>query len=264
MNTGTREQRGYGVSDADDGAKRGQGQKPVLGIDVRCVYGLGNALQKAPLTIDDALRPAGAPGRKHHACRLVQAEFGGAPALSSGLRQTAQTEDVRRWRASLDASEDILSSNDQGRPRILQHLAEPIAGVVRIQGDKGASRREASQYGERKHRTRRQNDSDEVSRFGFALDGFGQSGKGIPQFPKRERCFGIRDRDTVSMPARHTLEVIDDRPIQIFVTKPGEMPARWAVPVQRVLMVPKPLEASGSASPRILHETIVRMGLSCN
>jgi hypothetical protein len=33
------------------------------------------------------------------------------------------------------------------------------------------------------------------------------------------------------MPARHTLQVIDDRPIQIFVAKAGENPAGWAVPV---------------------------------
>ena len=31
VNAGAREQRGHGVSHADDGAKRGQGQKPVLG-----------------------------------------------------------------------------------------------------------------------------------------------------------------------------------------------------------------------------------------
>src|SRR5262245_60712801 len=104
MNTGTREQGGYGVSDTDNGTKRGQGQKPVLGIDVRCVYGLDNALQKTPLTIDDALRPAGAPGRKHHARRFVQAEFGRAPALSSRLRQTVQTEDLRRQPATIHAS----------------------------------------------------------------------------------------------------------------------------------------------------------------
>jgi hypothetical protein len=46
VNAGAREQRGYGVSHADDGAKRGQGQKPVLGVDMRGVYGLRNTLQK--------------------------------------------------------------------------------------------------------------------------------------------------------------------------------------------------------------------------
>ena len=45
------------------------------------------------------------------------------------------------------------------------------------------------------------------------------------------------------MPVRHVLEVIDDLPIQIFVAKAGENPAGWAVPVQRVLTVLKPLHA---------------------
>ena len=90
VNAGAREQRGHGVSHADDGAKRGQGQKPVLDVDVRGVYGLGDTLQKIPLTVDDALRPAGTSGRKHHACGLVHAEFGGSPALSRGFRQTGR------------------------------------------------------------------------------------------------------------------------------------------------------------------------------
>jgi hypothetical protein len=71
VDTGAREQRGDGVSHADNGAQRGQGQKPVLGVDVRGVDGLADALQKVPLTVDDALRPAGAPGGKHDARGLV-------------------------------------------------------------------------------------------------------------------------------------------------------------------------------------------------
>ena len=84
-----------------------------------------------------------------------------------------------------------------------------------IQGHKRASRRQARQHGEGKHRTCRQQDADQLSRFGFGRDGFGQPGEAIPQFPKGERCVCIRDRDTVSMSARHALKVIDDRPIQI-------------------------------------------------
>src|SRR5450432_1553614 len=173
VNAGARQQRGYGVSHADYGAKRGQGQKPVLGIDMRGVYGLSDALQKIPLTIDDTLRSAGTSGGKHHAGGLVQAEFGGTPALPRGLRQTGQMDDARRWRDGLDASKELLSSDDQGGPRILQHLAQPVVWIVRIQGDKGASRRQASQHCERKHRTRRQYDSDQVSGLGFGRDGFG-------------------------------------------------------------------------------------------
>jgi hypothetical protein len=45
------------------------------------------------------------------------------------------------------------------------------------------------------------------------------------------------------MPARNALKVVDDRPIQIFVAKPGENPAGRAIPVQRVLAGLKPLEA---------------------
>ena len=45
------------------------------------------------------------------------------------------------------------------------------------------------------------------------------------------------------MPARRALEVVDDRPIQIFVAKLAEHPAGWAVPVQRMLTVLKPLQA---------------------
>ena len=131
-------------------------------IDMRGVDGLGDALQKIPLTIDDALRPAGTAGRKHHAGGLVQVEFGGTPALSRGLRQTGQMDDARGRRDGLDAAKDILSSDDQSWPRILQHLAQPVAWILRIQGDKGASRRQARQHGERKHRTRRQDDADEL------------------------------------------------------------------------------------------------------
>ena len=189
VNAGAREQRGYGVAHADYGAQRGQGQKPIRGVDMRGVYGLGDALQKIPLAIDDALRSAGTPGGKHHAGGLVHAEIGGTPALPRGFRRTGQMDEVRRyWRDGLDASSDILSSDDQGWPRIVQHLAQPVARVARIQGDKGASRRQASQHGERKHRTSRQYNTDQVSRFGFGRDGFGQSGETIPQFRKRERC----------------------------------------------------------------------------
>ena len=45
------------------------------------------------------------------------------------------------------------------------------------------------------------------------------------------------------LPARYALKVSDDRPIQIFIAKPGENPTGWAVPVQRVLTILKPLQA---------------------
>src|SRR5215471_16353754 len=107
---------------------------------MRRVYGLGDALQKVPLTIDDALRPAGSPGSENHARGLVHAEFRGSPALPHGLRQTAQLDYANRWRDSLDGSKRILSSEDQGWPSILQHLAQPVVWVVGIQDDKGTSR----------------------------------------------------------------------------------------------------------------------------
>ena len=153
-------------------------------------------------------------------------------------------------------AKDIVSSDDQGWPRILQHLAQPVAGIVRIQRDKGASRRQAGQHGERTHRTRRQYYADQVSRFGFSRDGFGESGEAIPQFRIRERGICIRDRDTVWMPARHALEVFDDRPIQIFVAKPGENPTGWAVPVQRMLTVFQPLQTrtERGIAARVVHD----------
>jgi hypothetical protein len=45
------------------------------------------------------------------------------------------------------------------------------------------------------------------------------------------------------MPARYALKVSDDRPIHIFIAKLGENPTSWAVPVQRVLTILKPLLA---------------------
>ena len=149
-------------------------------------------------------------------------------------------DDARARRDGLDVAKGILSSDDQRRLRILQHLAQPAAWILRIQGDEGASRRQARQHGERKHRTHRQEDADELTRSGFGRDGFGQSGEAIPQLAIRERCVWIRHRDAVSMPASHALEVIDDRPIKIFGAKPRENPAGGAVPVQRVLTVLEP------------------------
>src|SRR6267378_4203662 len=76
------------------------------------------------------------------------------------------------------------------------------------------------------------------------------------------------------MSARHALKEIDDRPIQIFVPKLAENPTGWAVPVQRVLTVLKPLQAlefssrcvstPRSASARTLHGTATSVGLNCN
>ena len=127
VNAGAREQRGHGVSHADDGAKRGQGQKPVLGVDMRGVDGLGHALQKVPLTVDDALRPAGAPGGEQHAGGLVQAQSGGTPAFAAAWANGSDGPRASLG-ATLECAEAILSCDDQGRPRILQHLAQPVAG----------------------------------------------------------------------------------------------------------------------------------------
>jgi hypothetical protein len=45
------------------------------------------------------------------------------------------------------------------------------------------------------------------------------------------------------MPAHYALKVSDDRPIDIFVAKLRENPTGWAVPVQGVLTILKPLQA---------------------
>jgi hypothetical protein len=52
----------------------------------------------------------------------------------------------------------------------------------------------------------------------------------------------MRDRDSVWLPARYALKVSDDRPIQIFIVKPGENTAGWAVPIQGVLTILKPVQ----------------------
>src|SRR5689334_19022762 len=140
---------------------------------MRGVYGLSDALQKIPLAIDNTLRSAGTSGGKQHAGGLVQAGFGGTPALLRGFGQTVQMDDARRWRDALDASKAIVSADDQGRPRILQHLAQPVVWIVGIQGDKGPRRRQASQHRDGKDRTSGQYDADQLSRLGFGRDGFG-------------------------------------------------------------------------------------------
>src|SRR5262249_16176494 len=96
--------------------------------------------------------------------------------------------------------------------------------------------------------------------------------KTIPQFSERERCFVIRDSDSISITMRHALKVIDDRPIQVFVAKLAEHPMGWAVPVQRARTVLKPLqplEFSGfcvsgprSTSHHIPHGTTERVTLN--
>ena len=119
VNASPREKCGYGVSHADNSTKRGEGQKPVFGIDMRSVYGLGNTLQNVPLTVHDAFRPAGAPGGKHNARGFVHVEFRGPPALPRGLRQTGQIDHPRRSRDGFDKTRDLFSSEDQGGPGIL-------------------------------------------------------------------------------------------------------------------------------------------------
>jgi hypothetical protein len=119
VNTGARKQRGYGVSHADNGAKRGQSQKPVLCIDMRSVYGLGDALQNVPLAVYYAFWPAGAPGREHNARGFVHVEFRGPPAFPRGFRQTGQIDDPRHSRDGLDTTKDFFCCEDQGGPRIL-------------------------------------------------------------------------------------------------------------------------------------------------
>ena len=111
VNAGARQQRGHGVAHADDRAERGQGQQPVLGVDMRGVDGLGHALQQVPLTVDDALRPAGASGREQHACGFVHAELGGPPTFARGSWRTGQMEHAHG--ADLDAGKDTRLADDQ-------------------------------------------------------------------------------------------------------------------------------------------------------
>src|SRR5262245_24842747 len=99
---------------------------------MRAVYGLRDTLQKVALTVDDALRAASTPGGKSHACGLVHAEFHWSPALPRGVRHAAQPNYANRWRDGFDGSMDILSREDQGWPRILQHLAQPVARIESI------------------------------------------------------------------------------------------------------------------------------------
>src|SRR5215467_14469790 len=120
---------------------------------MRSVYGLGGALKKAPLTIDDAFRSAGGPGGKNHARGLIHAELRGAPALPRGWLKSVQLNYAHCRRKGLDGFEDILLCEDQGGPGIQQYLAQPVARIMWIQGDKRASRRQASQYRDGKQRT---------------------------------------------------------------------------------------------------------------
>src|SRR5947209_5765301 len=60
------------------------------------------------------------------------------------------------------------------------------------------------------------------------------------------------------MPARQALNVIDDRPIQILVVKPGEDPTGGAVPVQRMPTGLEPLQTP------ILRATASRRVHDCN
>src|ERR1019366_7461455 len=62
------------------------------------------------------------------------------------------------------------------------------------------------------------------------------------------------------MPARHTVQVIDDRFIQIFVTKPDEKGAGWTVPVQRMLTILKQLQALGFIRRVALGESVFQHG----
>src|SRR5215471_6065931 len=99
---------------------------------MRRVYGLGDALQKTALAIDDALWPTGAPGRKQHACSLVDVQCARSPGSRNILDVGA------------DASTDILLSDDPCRPRIFQHFIQPFAWIMGIQSDKRAPCRQAS------------------------------------------------------------------------------------------------------------------------
>jgi len=107
------------------------------------------------------------------------------------------------WRAGLDASKNVLSSDDQGWPRV-STPAQPVALDSEIQGDKGASRRQQARCGGNIDM------SAVLCRSGlqvwFRRDGFGQSGKAIHNSAK-ERDVSESVTDTVSMSARHALKV---------------------------------------------------------
>ena len=51
---------------------------------------------------------------------------------------------------------------------------------------------------------------------------------------------GFPDRDAPGLPAGHSLEMLDDRPLQILVAKARKEPIRGSVPVQRAPIVPEP------------------------
>ena len=63
------------------------------------------------------------------------------------------------------------------------------------------------------------------------------------------------------MPARYALKVIDDGPFQIIVPKPGEDSAGWAIPVQRMLTILKPLQALELSRRLALDESVFQHGL---
>jgi hypothetical protein len=64
------------------------------------------------------------------------------------------------------------------------------------------------------------------------------------------------------MPKRRTLQVIDNRPIQVFVAKPGKNPTGRAVPVQRMLAIFKPLQVREFSRRIALGGSVIQHGLS--
>ena len=106
---------------------------------------------------------------------------------------------------------------------------------MRIEATNGPSRRQARQHRERKHRTGRQQDADQVAGLCLGRECFGQSRDAVPQLGEGEGGVRIPDRDALRLPADDALEVLDDRPMQVFVAKARKEPIRGPVPVQRML-----------------------------
>ena len=84
---------------------------------------------------------------------------------------------------------------------------------------------------------------------------FGQSRDPVPQFAEGESGVRVPDRDAASLSAGHSLEVLDDRPLQILVAKARKEPIRGPVPVQRARIVREPCErpkrVEGAAQKRV-------------
>src|SRR5262249_57057172 len=85
-------------------------------------------------------------------------------------------------------------------------------------------------------------DADQVAGLCLGTQCFGQSRDSVPQFAEGERSVRVLNCDAVSVSAGHSLEVLDDRPLQILVAKVRKQPIRGPVPVQWARIVRQPRE----------------------